>query len=277
MYTAKAERQEPHRDVSSREMHAAAMARLALRGDLERAMERSEFFVVYQPIVRISRRPADGRRGARALAAIPSAASSTRRVHAAGRGDRPDRQARAAGCSTQACRQARAWDRQSGTCRAVWRSTSTSRRGSSQEPGFVDQVAAILRAARDCPPDGVTLEFTESLLLRDTELHNRDARTRSRRSAFASRSTTSAPATHRCQLPAPAAHRRDQDRRLVHCRQSSSEPDQIAVVRSIVELAETLQLETSPRASKATLSSQALRGLDAEMGQGFLFSDRRGR
>jgi sensor c-di-GMP phosphodiesterase-like protein len=31
-------------------MHAAAIARLALKGDLERALKRDEFFVLYQPM-----------------------------------------------------------------------------------------------------------------------------------------------------------------------------------------------------------------------------------
>ena len=53
----------------------------------------------------------------------------------------------------------------------------------------------------------------------------------------------------------------------------SSEPDQIAVVRSILELAETLHLETVAEGIEGQAQLDALRGLDAQMGQGFLFAE----
>ncbi len=56
MYTAKANGKN-RIEVFEPGMHEAALARLALKGDLEHALERSEFFLQYQPIVRL----ADGR------------------------------------------------------------------------------------------------------------------------------------------------------------------------------------------------------------------------
>src|SRR5262249_1895820 len=41
-------------------MHAAALARLAIKGDLERALDRGEFELLYQPIVRLTTRGAVG-------------------------------------------------------------------------------------------------------------------------------------------------------------------------------------------------------------------------
>ena len=41
-------------EVFEPSMHAAALARLALKGDLERAIERDEFFVLYQPVMDLS-------------------------------------------------------------------------------------------------------------------------------------------------------------------------------------------------------------------------------
>ena len=53
MYTAKANGKN-RIEVFEPAMHAAAMTRLALKGDLEQALERDEFFLAYQPIVRLS-------------------------------------------------------------------------------------------------------------------------------------------------------------------------------------------------------------------------------
>jgi EAL domain-containing protein (putative c-di-GMP-specific phosphodiesterase class I) len=47
-------------EVFEPSMHAAALARLALKGDLERALERAEFEVLYQPIVHLGSRQVIG-------------------------------------------------------------------------------------------------------------------------------------------------------------------------------------------------------------------------
>jgi len=52
MYTAKSKGKN-RLEVFEPGMHAAALTRLALKGDLERALERAEFTLVYQPIVRL--------------------------------------------------------------------------------------------------------------------------------------------------------------------------------------------------------------------------------
>ena len=53
MYTAKTNGKN-RLEVFEPGMHAAALTRLALKGDLERALERGEFSLVYQPIVRLA-------------------------------------------------------------------------------------------------------------------------------------------------------------------------------------------------------------------------------
>ena len=59
MYTAKANGKN-RIEVFEPRMHEAALARLALKGDLEHALERKEFFLQYQPIVRLSDRRVTG-------------------------------------------------------------------------------------------------------------------------------------------------------------------------------------------------------------------------
>ena len=165
MYTAKANGKN-RIEAYQPEMHAAATARLALRGDLERAMERNEFFLVYQPIVCL----ADGRpTGVEALVRwqhpergvvnpmefIPVAEETGLIVKLGG------------WVLDEACRQLHAWD-VSGAMPPLTINVNVSARQLA-EPDFVDQVKSSLENAQ-LPAQRVTLEFTESLLLRDTEL-----------------------------------------------------------------------------------------------------------
>ena len=96
MYTAKANGKN-RLEVFEPGMHAAALTRLALKGDLERALERDEFTLVYQPIVGSTGGSPVGRRGAAALATPGSRDRRTDRVHPGRRGDRPDPAARPLG------------------------------------------------------------------------------------------------------------------------------------------------------------------------------------
>ena len=59
-------------------MHAAALHRLDLRADLQRALDNDEFALHYQPIVSMATGGVVGRRGAGALACTRSAGWSTR-------------------------------------------------------------------------------------------------------------------------------------------------------------------------------------------------------
>ena len=152
-------------EVFEPSMHTAALARLALKGDLERALEREEFFVLYQPVMDLStleivgvealvrwRHPERGVVGP--LTFIP-VAEETGLIIELGRW-----------VLLEACRQAEAWHLAAPT-RSLTMNVNVSGRQVA-EPGFVAEVAQIL-AETALDPTRLVLEFTEGVLIQDTE------------------------------------------------------------------------------------------------------------
>jgi diguanylate cyclase (GGDEF)-like protein/PAS domain S-box-containing protein len=146
-------------------MHRAALARLALKGDLERALEREEFLLLYQPIVDLaSARPI----GVEALVRwrnpmrrlilpgefIPLA-EETGLIIPLGRW-----------VLGQACREARRWN-DAAPDAGLSVSVNVSGRQVA-EPDFVQVVAEALRTS-GLAPDRLVLEFTENVLIEDSE------------------------------------------------------------------------------------------------------------
>ncbi|HET7181173.1 MAG TPA: EAL domain-containing protein [Candidatus Limnocylindrales bacterium] len=146
-------------------MHRAALARLALKGDLERALDREEFLLLYQPIVDLaSARPI----GVEALVRwrnpmrrlilpgefIPLA-EETGLIIPLGRW-----------VLEQACREARRWN-DAAPAEALSVSVNVSGRQVA-EPDFVQVVAEALRKS-GLAPDRLVLEFTENVLIEDSE------------------------------------------------------------------------------------------------------------
>ena len=146
-------------------MHRAALARLALKGDLERALERGEFALAYQPIVNL----ADGTMtGVEALlrwqhpsgqVVLPGEfiplAEETGLIIPLGRW-----------VVEQACREARSWEGPSPE-QALSVSVNVSGRQVS-EADFVGVVGGAL-VASGLEPDRLVLEFTENVLIEDSE------------------------------------------------------------------------------------------------------------
>jgi diguanylate cyclase (GGDEF)-like protein/PAS domain S-box-containing protein len=264
MYTAKANGKN-RIEVYLPEMHAAAMERLALRGDLERAIERDEFFLVYQPIVCLDNGRATGveallrwrhpERGLVQPLEFIGLAEETGLIVRLGRW-----------VIEQACRQASAWD--SAGLPPLTMNINVSAR-QLQEVDFVSQVGAILRAS-GVAPARVTLEFTESLLLRDADRTIDSLHALKRlgvRLAIDDFGTGYSSLSYLRRLPIDEL-KIDQS----FIANMGGEPSQMAVVRSIIELAETLRIETVAEGIERDVQWQALRGLAAQMGQGFLFA-----
>jgi diguanylate cyclase (GGDEF)-like protein/PAS domain S-box-containing protein len=247
-------------------MHAAALARLALKSDLERAMERREFFLRYQPIVRL----ADGRlsgveallrwrhpdRGVIEPAEFLAVLEETGLIVPLGEW-----------VLEQACRQARAWDRSNAT-RGLGVSVNVSGR-QLVRTDFVDSLRAIVRSAR-LAPRRLTLEFTESVLIRDTDdtiVTLAELKRLGFRLAIDDFGTGYSSLSYLRRLPIDTLKI---DRSFIAGMAAGS--NELAVVRSIVKLAEVLNLDTVAEGIERGEQLDSLRSMSADFGQGYLFA-----
>ena len=146
-------------------MHRTVVERLDLASDLTRAAERDEFGVVYQPVIDLRSGRVVGvealvrwqhaRRGAIAPAAFIALAEETGSIGAIGRR-----------VLMRACAQLAAWRTVAPPESVPWLSVNVSGR-QLETDAFLDDVAAALRES-GIPPDQLTLEVTESTLMRRT-------------------------------------------------------------------------------------------------------------
>jgi diguanylate cyclase (GGDEF)-like protein len=148
------------------DMHEAALARLRLKGELQRAVDQGEFSVLYQPLVDVE------------SGTIVGAEALVRWMHPQHGLVSPDRfiaLAEETGLILpmgrwvleRACHQARAWQLQSEDARDLVINVNLSAR-QLQDPNLVDEVATVLRST-GLPPQSLTLEITESVLMSDAE------------------------------------------------------------------------------------------------------------
>lgn len=261
MYTAKS-RGKDRIEIFEPRMHTAALSRLALKGDLERALERGEFALEYQPIVHLG----DGRiSGVEALLRwhhpehgvvgptdfIP-VAEETGLITPLGRW-----------VLEQACRQATAWDAEIPL--RLTMSVNVSGR-QIQQPGFADEVAQVL-ASTDLEPGRLTLELTETVLLQDAEA---TTATLTELKQLGVRLSIDDFGTGYSSLSYLRRFPLDElkiDRSFVATVGVGSEGS--ALVRSILELGETLHLNTVAEGIEDAGQLAQLRGLGAHLGQGF--------
>ena len=163
MYRAKA-RGKKRYEMFAPEMHAVVMERLELETDLRHALERAEFYLVYQPLVDLRsgvlvgvealarwRHPV---RGVVSPGEFIPAAEETGLIVPMGRW-----------VIEESCRQLRAWQRATG--RALRMSVNISAR-QLQGPLLTDHVATALRTT-SISGSSLVLEITESMLVDDVE------------------------------------------------------------------------------------------------------------
>jgi diguanylate cyclase (GGDEF)-like protein/PAS domain S-box-containing protein len=247
-------------------MHAAALARLALKGDLERALERDELFVLYQPIMDLStlelvgveallrwRHPERGVVGP--MEFIP-VAEETGVIVQLGRW-----------VLSEACRQARAWDLVAPGRRLTMNVNVSGRQVT--EPGFVAEVAQVIADA-GIDPARIVLEFTEGVLMRDTDatmVTLRALKALGVRLAIDDFGTGYSSLSYVRQFPIDVLKI---DRSFVASMVDG--PDEAALMHSILKLSETLHLETVAEGIEDPGQLAQLQGLGAELGQGFLFA-----
>jgi diguanylate cyclase (GGDEF)-like protein/PAS domain S-box-containing protein len=254
-------------EVFEPSMHAAALARLALKGDLERAIERDEFFVLYQPVMDLStleivgveallrwRHPERGTVGP--LTFIP-VAEETGLIIELGRW-----------VLLEACRQAVAWDL-AAPDRPITMNVNVSGRQVA-ETGFVAEVAEIL-AVTNLDPTRLVLEFTEGVLIQDTEATMatlRELKTLGIRLAIDDFGTGYSSLSYVRQFPIDILKI---DRSFVAS--MSEGRDETALLESILHLSETLHLETVAEGIEDAGQLSELQSLGADLGQGFLFAE----
>ena len=161
MYMAKA-RGKGGYEVFEPHMHEAAIRRLDLKADLQRAVDNGDFVLHYQPVVALDTSQVVGFealvrwqhpvRGMLSPAEFIPLAEETNLILPLGRW-----------VLEHACRQARAWYALHGTTMSV----NLSQRQLAQ-PGLEGEVAEILRQT-GVAPGAITLEITESVVMHDVE------------------------------------------------------------------------------------------------------------
>ena len=265
MYSAKAQGKD-RLVVYESAVHDAEIWRLQLRTDLQLALEREEFALVYQPVVDLETNEILGveallrwqhpRRGLVGPTEFIPIAEETGLIVPIGRW-----------VLERACLQARAW-RAARDGRGLDLSVNLSGR-QIEDPDLVDDVRRALEKA-DLEPRRLTLELTESILLNDTE---RTIETLGRlrglgvRLAIDDFGTGYSSLSYLRQLPVDVLKI---DRSFVAVVDAG--PDEAALVRSIVSLAQSLRLETVAEGIEQPGQLAELRSIGTRLGQGYFFA-----
>jgi diguanylate cyclase (GGDEF)-like protein/PAS domain S-box-containing protein len=262
MYTAKT-RGKDRVEVFAPAMHHAALGRLALKADLERALERQELAVAFQPIVALAEPRIVG-------------AEALLRWHHPTRGDVAPPEFIALAEETglivpigrwvleQAVRTAASWP-VDGTPTRV--SVNVSAR-QLLEPDFVPSVAATLADA-GLPAERVVLELTESILIAGAGSVTStlaELRELGVRLAIDDFGTGFSSLSYLSRLPIDILK---VDRAFVADLDTNRGP---AVVEAVVRLAQSLGIRPVAEGIETVEQLEALRALRVPAGQGFLFS-----
>jgi len=248
-------------------MQAAALKRLEMKGRLQRAVERDEISIVYQPTISLT---TGAVHGAEALARwqppggrmlqpsefIPLA-EETGLIHAVGRH-----------VLVNACRQAREWSDRYPSLGALKMAVNISAR-QLQAPDLVE----IVREAIDqsgIAPSQLVLEITESVLLLDAEATIRqlhELKALDVQLAIDDFGTGYSSLSYLQRLPMDIIKI---DKSFVHGVGGSAEDE--ALTRAIIKLAETFRLTVVAEGIERHEQADRLRQMRCPLGQGFLFS-----
>jgi diguanylate cyclase (GGDEF)-like protein/PAS domain S-box-containing protein len=264
MYHAKALGKSRHQVFDS-SMHARARKLLQLEHDLRRALERREFRVHYQPIVRVDDRRIAGfealvrwqhpQRGLVAPSEFIPLAEETGLVVPLGRA-----------VLEEACRQAAEWRQASGDDLTVSVNLSVKQ---FTQPDLVEQVDAILRDS-GLPSRLLKLEVTESMVMENTDSAIallRRLKALGVHIAIDDFGTGYSSLSYLLRLPADSLKI---DRSFVS---GSGDPGRNAnIVRTVVGLAYSLGLDVVAEGVETEEQRALLEDLGCPLAQGFLFS-----
>ncbi len=265
MYIAKAEGKGGYR-MFEPAMHERVLARLELRGDLERAVERGEFEVHYQPLVRLEDDVVSGveallrwRHPTRGLVPpdqfVPFA-EETGLIIPIGRW-----------VLHQGCRQAKILQQRLGELTAPTVSINLSVKQLFNSDIAADVAATLEEFELD--PSALTLEITESVMMTDTELAVRrltELRDLGVRLAMDDFGTGYSSLSYLSRFPLDVLK---MDRSLLADGES---PVMSGLASAVLGLGETFALEVVAEGIEFSEQSQTLKDLGCEVGQGFYFA-----
>ena len=247
-------------------MHEAAIERLELEADLRGALVRGEFFLLYQPVVRLG----DG--------SVVGMEALIRWQRAGGEVVSPDQFIPAAEETglirpighwvlEEACRQVAAWQAEHNPTPALRLSVNFSAR-QLEDPEIVKDVERVLVAA-GLEPSCLVMEITESLLISEPDIAVQrlgDLRHLGVRLAIDDFGTGYSSLSYLRRFPVDVLKI---DRSFVSA--LGGDPEDAALAHAIVKLGHTLHLRVVAEGIETAAQLAELRALDCEYGQGYLF------
>jgi diguanylate cyclase (GGDEF)-like protein len=261
MYTAKS-RGKGRLEVFEASMHAAAVTRLELKADLERALGREELRLRYQPIFRLADGALDGfetlvrwrhpDRGEVGPGDFVPLAEETGLIVPIGRW-----------VLAQACRQAQAWRTAGGTGIKV--SVNLAAR-QLRDPEIVDMVRSVL-AETGLEPDVLTLELTESSIMQDDEGRLQELRGLGIHLGLDDFGTGYSSLSYLSKFPIETLKI---DRSFTS--RLGGPDEETALVRSVIQLATSMGMETVGEGIERQEQYDRLRELGCTYGQGYLLA-----
>jgi diguanylate cyclase (GGDEF)-like protein/PAS domain S-box-containing protein len=254
-------------EVFETSMQVSMMERLELLADLQRAVERSEFVLQYQPMVALRTGELSGvealvrwqhpRRGLIQPGDFISLAEDSGSIIGLGRW-----------VLENACRQATAWQMRFPQATNWTLSVNVSAK-QLQHPGFVGEVAHILKAT-GLRPDRLILEITESVMMHDAKLmmtRLQDLKNLGLRLAIDDFGTGYSSLSYLRQFPFDLLKI---DKSFID--DVGSTDQQKELTRAIIELGRTLDLELVAEGIERTEQLARLLSLECNLGQGFFFA-----
>ena len=254
-------------EMFDRAMHAEALTRLQLETDLRHAIERSEFFLHYQPIVSLNEGRVAGvealirwrhqERGIVAPGMFVPVAEETGLIVPLGRW-----------VLREACRQVHEWQQRFGNAAQLTLSVNLSVREFAQ-PDLAKQVACILEET-GMPADCLKLEITESAIIGQSDpaiSMIRDLRALGVAIHLDDFGTGYSALSYLHRLPLDAVK---VDRAFTSSIDTEERP--LHVVRAIISLAHAIGLEVIAEGVATSSQLALLRTMGCDGGQGFFFA-----